>query len=76
MPRIVERKASGVGTHVWKKEEYHAKNAFVGSQCSGKVECERNGKSIVSRSLKMRVGVVDFANSRCSVSNVRMTKHR
>ena len=34
MPRIVDRKASGVGTHVWKKVEYHCKKLLEGRQKS------------------------------------------
>ena len=54
MPRTVERKASGVGTHVWKKEEYQAKKALEGRQKSsevrGMVECmppSREGEEAV-----------------------------
>ena len=43
MPRTVDRKARGVGTHVWKKDEYQARKALEGWQKSsfgrGSVEC-------------------------------------
>ena len=36
MPRAVDRKASDVGTHVWKAEEKLMRYWLVGVQCSGR----------------------------------------
>lgn len=46
VPRAVERRASGVGTQVWKYDENARRKGVVGVQCSGrlpaKTECKRD----------------------------------
>lgn len=58
VPRVDERRASGVGRHICRKEEIVARNGHVGSQCSGRAVIdgyETHDEGIICFSQRMSV---------------------